>query len=242
MQNTPLDQKTVVVCGGSSGIGLAAARLCSALGAEVTIASRSRERLEDARQAIGGKIRTAELDCADAPRVADFFNAFESVDHLIVSLAGNASTGPFQEISEEAFRDTFDGKFWPYVNVVREAVPRLSAEASVTLVIGASAISAVPGAAVLSAVNGALEGMMKTLAVELAPRRINAVSPGLTDTEAWQRIPDEIREQMYAQAAAQTPVGRIGQADDVAQAVAACVLNGFLTGLVLPCDGGKRLT
>ena len=117
----------------------------------------------------------------------------------------------------------------------------ISKRGSLTLVTGASAIAASPGAAALGAVNGALEGLIKTLAVELAPCRVNAVSPGLTDTEAWSRIPDNIREKMYADSAATTPAGRIGQPEDVASAVAACVLNGFLTGLVIPCDGGKRL-
>ena len=84
--------------------------------------------------------------------------------------------------------------------------------------------------------------MVKTLAVELAPRRVNAVSPGLTDTAAWARVPAEIRSQMYAQAAAATPVGRVGLAEDVAAAILSCVANGFITGVVLPCDGGKRLT
>jgi NAD(P)-dependent dehydrogenase (short-subunit alcohol dehydrogenase family) len=84
--------------------------------------------------------------------------------------------------------------------------------------------------------------MVKTLAVELAPRRVNAVSPGLTDTAAWQRVPAEIREDMYAKAAAETPAGRVGQPEDVAGAVVSCLANGFITGVVLPCDGGKRLT
>ena len=84
--------------------------------------------------------------------------------------------------------------------------------------------------------------MVKTLAVELAPVRVNAVSPGLTDTPAWSRVPAEIRADMYAKAAADTPAGRVGQAEDVAQAIASCVVNSFITGVVLPCDGGKRLT
>ena len=161
---------------------------------------------------------------------------------MIVSLAGGAALGPFTGVGEAEFRATFDGKFWAYINVMREAAPRLMTNGSMTLVTGASAIAATPGAATLAAVNGALEGMVKTLAVELAPLRVNAVSPGLTDTAAWQRIPSDIRERMYAKAAAETPAGRVGHADDVAQAIVAVVGNQFLTGLVLPCDGGKRLT
>ena len=138
-------------------------------------------------------------------------------------------------------RETFDGRFWPYLIAMHHGSKRLSNKGSLTLVTGASSIAATPGASSLSAVNGALEGMIKTLAVEMAPTRVNAVAPGLTDTESWSRIPDKIREKLFADSAATTPTGRIGQPEDVAEAVAACITNGFLTGLMLSCDGGKRL-
>lgn len=237
-----MGSETAVVIGGSSGIGLATAARLVQLGTSVTIVGRSPERLREASKQLPGAVTTATLDCTDAAAVAAFFTAIGSIDHVIVSLAGGAALGPFTAVMEPEFRSTFDGKFWPYVNVLREAAPRLNTSGSITLVTGASAIAATPGAASLAAVNGALEGMIKTLAVELAPLRVNAVSPGLTDTAAWHRIPDDIREQMYAKAAAETPAGRVGQADDVAQAIVAVLSNPFLTGVVLPCDGGKRLT
>lgn len=237
-----MQDQRVVVIGGSSGIGLAAAQRLAQLGAAVTIAGRSPDKLAAAAKALPSRVTSATLDCIDAAAVAHFFASAGPIDHVVVSLAGGAALGPFTAVTEPAFRSTFDGKFWPYVNVMQAAAPLLSAGGSLTLVTGASAIAATPGAASLAAVNGALEGMIKTLAVELAPLRVNAVSPGLTDTAAWQRIPDDIREQMYAKAAAETPAGRVGQADDVAQAIVAVVSNSFLTGLVLPCDGGKRLT
>jgi NAD(P)-dependent dehydrogenase (short-subunit alcohol dehydrogenase family) len=212
------------------------------LGANVTIIGRSPERLQAANDQLGGRSIAVSLDCTDSIEVGKFFADHTAIDHVVVSLAGGAALGPFTSIGEAEFRNTFDGKLWPYINVMREAAPVLTAGGSLTLVTGASAIAATPGAASLAAVNGALEGMIKTLAVELAPLRVNAVSPGLTDTAAWQRIPSDIREQMYAKAAAETPAGRVGQPDDVAKAVIAVVSNPFLTGLVLPCDGGKRLT
>ncbi len=241
MSLKPLQDSQIVVCGGSSGIGLAAARALLALGAHVLIIGRSADRLEAAHAQLG-EVTTACLDCADGDAVEVFFAPLDPVDHVVVSLAGSAALGPFAELSDAAFRETFEGKFWPYANVMRAAAPRLAEQGSLTLVTGASAIAAAPGAASLSAVNGALEGMIKTLAVELAPRRINAVAPGLTDTAAWHRVPAEIRADMYAKAAAQTPAGRVGQPEDVAQAIASCVVNPFITGVVLPCDGGKRLT
>lgn len=242
MTNTsPLKGQSAVVVGGSSGIGLATAQALVSHGAQVTIIGRSKERLAKAHDVLGPDVQTVDLDCGDEPLTAAFFEGLGQLDHVVITLAGGAALGPFTDVSVSGVRDTFDGKFWPYLIAMHHGAKKLSEHGTMTIVTGASAIAAVPGAATLGAVNGALEGMVKTLAVELAPRRVNAVSPGLTDTDAWSRIPDNIREDMYAKSAADTPAGRIGQPEDVAGAVLSCITNGFLTGLVLPCDGGKRL-
>lgn len=239
--SSALHGQTAIVVGGSSGIGFAVAQALVTHGATVTIVGRSKDRLAQAQVELGSNVQIADLDCGDEPATATFFEDTTQLDHVIISLAGGAALGPFTDVSVAGVRETFEGKFWPYLTAMHHAAKKLSEQGTMTLVTGASAIAAVPGAATLGAVNGALEGMIKTLAVELAPRRVNAVSPGLTDTDAWSRIPDAIREDMYAKSAADTPAGRIGQPEDVAAAVLSCVTNGFLTGLVLPCDGGKRL-
>ncbi len=236
-----LSGKNIVVCGGSSGIGFATASHLRDLGADISLAARTPEKLEAAANKLGGEVPIAAVDFASADASRDYFRKLEPLDHVVISLAGNAAMGPFSDLDVAGYRDTFEGKFWPYVNAMHEAANVLEPDGSVTIVTGASALAATPGASSLSAVNGALEGMIKTLAVELAPRRINAASPGLTDTEAWLRIPDDIRAQMYAAAAEKTPMGRIGQAEDVARLVGAFITNDFLTGLVVPCDGGNRL-
>lgn len=240
-QTDLLQGQNAVVIGGSSGIGLATAQLLARQGMSVTVVGRSKDRLAKAHDALGAEVQLQDLDCANEPATAAFFESVGQLDHLVISLAGGAALGPFTEISVSGVRETFEGKFWPYLIAMHHGTKTLSERGTLTIVTGASAIAAVPGAATLGAVNGALEGMVKTLAIELAPRRVNAVSPGLTDTAAWSRIPDDIRKDMYAKSAADTPAGRIGQPEDVAGAVLSCITNGFLTGLVIPCDGGKRL-
>ena len=148
---------------------------------------------------LGAAVEIADLDCTDEPATAAFFEGLPALDHLVISLAGGAALGPLTEVSVQGVRETFEGKFWPYLIAMHHGAKRLSDHGTITLVTGASAIAAVPTTASLGAVNGALEGMVKTLAVELAPRRVNAVSPVLTDTAAWSCIPENIRAGMYAQ-------------------------------------------
>ena len=122
------------------------------------------------------------------------------------------------------------------------ALPALAADGSITLVTAGSAQAALPGTAGLAAVNVALEAAVAPLAAELAPRRVNAVSPGVIETGWWDELQEDARQEAFAAFAKRALVRRNGQPEDVAQAIVALVGNGFITGVVLPCDGGLRLT
>ena len=113
---------------------------------------------------------------------------------------------------------------------------------SITLVTAGSAQSALPGTAGLAAVNGALEAAVAPLAAELAPRRVNAVSPGVIETAWWDELPDDARQEAFTIFAQRALVRRNGRPQDVAHAIVALIENSFITGVVLPCDGGLRLT
>jgi NAD(P)-dependent dehydrogenase (short-subunit alcohol dehydrogenase family) len=138
--------------------------------------------------------------------------------------------------------EAFAGKPAAHLRAVAEALPTLDERGSVTLVGAGSAQSALPGTALLAAVNGAVEAAVPPLARELAPRRVNAVSPGVIDTGWWDVLPEEEREATFEQLSEQTPVGRIGSPDDVAHAISELIENDYISGVVLPCDGGLRLT
>ena len=230
----------VAVFGGSSGIGFAAVRRLSALGAQVVAVGRSPERMTQRLAGVTGVLGRT-LDAGEEAAVAAFFSGEPPFHHVVVSIAGGAAFGPLSALDRDALQRTLDGKLLPYVNVARHALAGLDPQGSITWVTGLTAWKATPMAASLAAVNGALEGMLPTLAAELAPRRINAVSPGHTDTEAWERIPDAARRQLVTAAAAATPLGRVATPDDVADAIVAVMTSPFLTGVVIPVDGGRRL-
>ncbi len=130
----------------------------------------------------------------------------------------------------------------PHLQAVALAVPTLAEHGSITLVTAGSAQSALPGTAGLAAVNGALEAAVAPLAFELAPRRVNAVSPGVIETGWWDEMPDKARDETLSTFAQRALVRRTGRPQDVALAIVALVQNTFITGVVLPCDGGLRLT
>jgi len=237
------DGQRVVVIGASAGIGEAAARAFAAGGAEVIITGRSKERLDLAAQRIGYPVQTAAVDATDRAALDAFFAAAGTIDHLVLTASpGAVGAGPIAALEEAALRQAFDGKFFAHVSAIQAALPHLRPDGSVTIVTAASARAAFPGTTGLAAANGALETIVAPLAVELAPLRVNAVSPGFIDTHWWNVLPDEQRQAYFDAVAAATPAGRIGKPEDVADAITYLAGAGFVTGTVLECTGGSHLT
>ena len=130
---------------------------------------------------------------------------------------------------------------WPQVAVAQMSLETLRHDGSLTFITAGSARKARPGTVGLAAINGALDTMVPTLAVELRPLRVNAVSPGVIATPWWDRVPENFRNDFFAQSAASAPAGRVGQPEDVAQAIVFLIQNTFVTGSIIDCDGGARL-
>ena len=237
------DGQRVVVIGASAGIGEATAKAFAARGASVTITGRSKDRLDQAAQRIGYPVLVAELDATDRAALDAFFAGTATVDHLVLTASpGAVGSGPFASLDEAALRQAFDGKVFAHVKAFQAALPRLRQDGSVTIVSAASARSAFAGTAGLAAANGALEALVAPLAVEVAPLRVNAVSPGVIDTQWWNGMPDDQRRAFFGAAAAATPVRRVGSPEDVADAIVYLAGAGFVSGTVLECTGGSNLT
>ncbi len=236
-----LDGQVVAVIGGSSGIGLGIAKSAEAAGARVIIAGRSQDKLDGARPELGPTAEARRLDATDEPATQAFFQALGPLDHLVVTAAAGLPFGPFTRLDPVAFRRGFEGKFWAFIHAARHALATLRKDGSIIFVTGAASRAAMPGTAGVAAVNGALQSMVPTLARELAPIRVNALSPGVVATPVYDGMPESARESMYRQAAGRLPVGRIGAAQDLGEAALFLITNGYTTGTILDVDGGARL-
>jgi NAD(P)-dependent dehydrogenase (short-subunit alcohol dehydrogenase family) len=241
-----LAQQHVLVAGGSSGIGLGVARACLDAGASVTLVGRAADRLAAARDALGGDSRVAVAP-ADLTIEDDVRRLFEPaagaaegrpIDHVVIT-AADLRYRPIHELDLRDARTTIDSKLVAALHVAKHA--RLPVGGSLTLTTGVAADRPSPGGALVAAVNGALNALVRALAVELAPRRVNAISPGWIDTPLWDAIAGDDKPRRMAAQAARLPVGRVGQPADIGQAAIFLMSNGFTTGETLYVDGGHRL-
>jgi NAD(P)-dependent dehydrogenase (short-subunit alcohol dehydrogenase family) len=231
----------VVVLGGSSGMGLATVRRLAGTGYEVIATGRDAEKLEAAVASIKGTVHVRAFDGAQREQLERFFESVGTIDHLVIALSGGEGSGAFRELDMACVRRGFEAKFWPHIQAAQAVLPFLRKGGSMTFVTAISARVANPGTSGLAAINAAIEAMVPVLARELAPTRVNAVSPGVVETPWWNVVPDDARQAFFEKHASELPVGRIGQPDDVAQAIAFLVENGYTTGSIMECDGGLHV-
>ena len=233
-----LSGKNVLVIGGSSGIGYATAAGALAEGANVTIASRSEEKLRAAQASLQGKVEARAIDVADSASVEAFFNAAPIYDHIVVS----GAAFKFGTVRDQNIDDAFAAmnvKFWGAYRVARKA--RVAADGSFVFVSGFLSRRPKPNMVLVGAINAALETLAQGLALEMAPIRFNVVSPGIIDTPTRAAMPAEARKAMLENVAKSLPVKRVGLAEDCADQILLMLRNTFMTGSVVYIDGGGLL-
>lgn len=189
-----------LVVGGTSGIGLATARRLQAVGAGVHVVGRSKARLDSVSET-DPELVGHQGDGSDRGRITAVIEAAGSIDWLVVTLSGSEGTGPLVELDLDVLRSAFDAKFWGHITTIQAAPPNIAPDGSITLLGAITARAGMPGTAGIAAINGAVEALVKPLASELAPIRVNGVSPGFVDTPWWSGLPDEARDAFFAQAA-----------------------------------------
>lgn len=239
IENTFRDQH-VVITGGSSGIGLVLAQDLARRGARLTLVGRDGAKLQAAAQQVPGRVATASVDVTDEAAVRRFFEGLGPIDHLVTAAAGTAR-GLVAELEVSTARALFDSKYWGQYLCAKYAIPALKASGSMVLFSGWISRKPLAGVSTLAAVDAAIEALGRTLALEIAPRRVNVVTPGMIDTPLWgARLTPEQQREHFARVGQALPVGRAGTPQDVAHAVRFLLENGFTTGSVIDVDGGQR--
>ncbi|AOI98244.1 SDR family oxidoreductase [Burkholderia sp. LA-2-3-30-S1-D2] len=235
--NDSLHGKKVLVVGGSSGIGAAAAKAFAQLGAVVTIASRDPAR-GNADATPGAPVRTEALDITDTAAVDAFCARIGQFDHVVISAAKTA-TGPVRALPLADAQAAMDSKFWGAYRVARSI--DIAPGGSLTFVSGYLSVRPNASSVLQGAINAALEALARGLALELAPVRVNAVSPGLIATPLWDKLAPDARDAMYAGAAQRLPARRVGQPEDVANAIVYLATTPYATGSTVLIDGGGAI-
>lgn len=237
----PKANESLVVIGGSSGIGLQIAKDAHALGCKVTISGRG-ARAADSAKSIGPDVTALTIDLEDSASIRGALADGPPIDHLVITPIHRLMTSVKEFNAAEAKR-LAAVKLIGYVEIVQAALPRLKPTSSIVLFGGLAKANPYPGSTMVSIVNGGIVGMTRTMAVELAPIRVNSISPGLVgDSPAWERIVKQGGGSPVVDAmVAKTPTRRVATMADVAHAVFFLLDNPAVNGIDLEIDGGIQL-
>jgi NAD(P)-dependent dehydrogenase (short-subunit alcohol dehydrogenase family) len=234
-----LKDRTVLVVGRDGGIARAVALAARDAGASVIAAGRNQAALESAYD--GLRITDEYVDLTDEASVDALGLRLGTVDH-VVSTASARARGRVADLDREAVRLAFDTKVIGPIMLAKHLALRMPQDGSFVFFSGATAVKPEIGTLAVAATNGAVDTVIRSLALELAPIRVNAVSPGVIDTGAWDGLGEQAKAEYFTDTAARNPARRIGTVDDVAEAVLFALTSTFLTGVTLGIDGGQPLT
>ncbi len=242
MSDRGLAGQTVVIIGGTSGIGLAVAEAACADGAKVVVGSSGADRVEAAVARLGGDARGASVDVKDEGHLRRFFDEIGAFDHLVFTAGdwGARPGGPLADLDLALAAGAFGVRFWGALAAIKHGHGRMSENGSITLTDGMIAHRPWRGAAVSSAMAGAIEHLTQGLAVDLAPIRVNAVCPGLVMTERISSAPPE-QQTYFRRFTDGQPLARAATPGEVAQAYLYLMRAGYTTGQVLRVDGGRSV-
>ena len=228
-----IDGKKAIVFGGTSGIGLSATQMLSDKGAHVVALSRNPEKLQN----VPKNVVTKKMNVLDRDALEQFFQEVGEYDILVNSATGGArAVGPFLSMDLDGYRSSFD-KLWGYTNVVRYGTKFLKDNGNIVLVSGSPARKCRPGQIAISSVGGAVEAFARGIAPEIAPKRINIVSPGIIDTP-MSPLQGKEREDYYKNTTNNNLIPRAGTPDEVATGIIFAIENEFITGTTIDIDGG----
>jgi NAD(P)-dependent dehydrogenase (short-subunit alcohol dehydrogenase family) len=235
-----LKDQTVLVIGRGSGLARAIVLAARDEGAQVVAAGRDQEALGAAYEGEPG-VSTELVDLNDEASIAALGERLGTIDH-VVSTASARARGRLADLDRDAVRVSFDTKVIGPLMLAKHLAPRMGKGGSFVIFSGVAAAKIAVGTMAVAITNAAADTLARSLALELAPIRVNAISPGVIDTGAWDAFGAQGKADYFADISSRNPAGRIGTIEDIAQGVLFALTNTFLTGQTLHIDGGEPLT
>ena len=234
---TRLDGSTVLVIGGAKNLGLAIARRAADLGADVVIGARDAKAAARAATSLGGEARSVAVDVTDEATIRDAASQVGPVDHVLVTAAAHHNVA-VADLDHDATVRAFQAKVIGPMLIAKHFAPTMPATGSITLFSGVAAWKPARGLSVMGITNGAVAHAARHLAADLAPIRVNAISPGIVDSGTWDARPD--RDDFFSSVADGLPVGRVGTSEDIVDAALWVMTAGFVSGETIHVEGGAR--
>jgi len=233
-----LQGKRVVIVGRGGGIAKAVTMLARSEGARVVVAGRDSEALAAGYD--GEDISAETVDVTDDESISAFADRVGPVDHLVSTVSARAR-GKLADLDRAKLQLSFDTKVIGPAMLAKHFATQINEGGSIVLFSGVNAFKVNVEYLGVAITNGAVDFLTRSLAVELAPIRVNAISPGVIDTGAWDSLGEDGKRDYFAHISDTNPARRIGTVDDVAEAVLFALTNTFLTGVTLKVDGGEPL-
>jgi len=236
-----LDKKKVVILGGSAGIGLATAKATAALGAEIVIVSSNQRKLNEALTQLPANATAIAADLSKEEQVEDLFTRIGALDHLVFTAGENLQLNTIADVTVADAKQFFDLRYWGAFMAVKYAAPNISKGGSIVLSGGCASIRPGKGWVLGASICAAMEGFTRTMAIELAPIRVNIVVPGLVKTDLWGNMAEADREAMFDHFSDTLPVKYVAGAGDIAQTYIYLLTQKYSTGQRVVVDGGYVL-
>jgi NAD(P)-dependent dehydrogenase (short-subunit alcohol dehydrogenase family) len=236
-----LNEQRIVILGGTSGIGLATALAAAQAGASVVIASSSKARVDAALLALPAGAEGHAVNLTDEAAVKAFFAELGPFDHLVFTAGENLQLGALADTDIETARGFFGLRYWGAYMAAKYGSPCIRPGGSIVFTSGLAGARPHSGWSLGASICSAMEGLTRALAVELAPIRVNIVSPGVVKSPLWSNMAEADREALYRQTGDRLPVGHVGAPEEIAEAYLYLMRQTYGTGQVLGVDGGGAL-
>ena len=239
--NSRLQGKRILLLGGTSGFGKATALAAANEGAEVIVVSSRQQRVDEALADLPAGSKGYTADLTDERQIEGLFKEVGQFDHLVFTAGETLQLSELTSLNMDDARQFFNLRYWGALMAAKYGSSFIRKGGSITLTNGTIGLRPWKGWVVAASITCAIEGLMRALAVELAPIRVNAVCSGMARTELWSNIPETDREAMFSDQGSKLLTGHIGEAADIAEAFLYLMKGNFTTGQMLVVDGGGVL-